>query len=203
MFIVVILAVTEARGTAVRVRLPLAQEPPASAERVLLLCIDGQIRLLSLDHWIESAAEVTRPMRVTFNTLPRVIDAMNESVVEDAYFTYKFEMRESGSNFSQRQRRAIIIVDEKSPVKIGLTLDHLRADPNAISEVLDGLDPATHWISFQVDEVSIAVFREARALLAERGYANGWDPADWSFPLRETVLGGGTGDGPGAGREVQ
>jgi len=204
MFVVVILAVTQARGTSVRVRLPLVQEPPDDVERVLLLCRWGEIRPLRIDRWLGNALTIANQSSITYNSLPRVVDKMNASVLEDPYFTYRFEMRESERGYYQRQRFAHIVINEKVDTPIGVTMQSLRADPQALHSLLQGLDPEKYWISFQVDAESIAIFREARTMVAELGFASGWDPAEWSFPLRETVLGGGpSSGGPRAGAEVQ
>lgn len=204
MFIVVILAVTEARGTSVRVRLPLAQKPPANVERVLLLCRNGVVRPFRIDLWVDGAARIANERGVTYNNLPGVVDAMNEALLDDPYFTYRFEMRETERGYYERQRIAQIVVDEKAETEPGLTLQTLRDDPASVRSLLGDLDPARHWISFQVDAQSIAVFREARMAVADLGFASGWDPTSWSFPLRDTVLGGGPGgNGPRTGAEVQ
>ena len=204
MFVVVILAVTQARGTSVRVRLPLVQEPPDNVERVLLLCRWGEIRPLRIDRWLGSALTIAQQGNITFNSLPRVVDQMNESLLEDPYFIYRFEMLENQRGLYERQRVAQIVINEKAETPIGVTLQSLREDPRALQALLAELDPEKHWISFQVDAESIAIFREAREVVAELGFASGWDPAQLSFPMRETVLGGGPSrGGPRAGAEVQ
>ncbi len=66
-------------------------------------------------------------------------------------------------------------------------------------------DPAQEWFAFLIDEASIEVFREARTVLSEQGFAVGWDPSKLKFPYTEVVLGGGGSSSyrPGLAREIQ
>jgi len=48
---------------------------------------------------------------------------------------------------------------------------------------LDALDPEQAWVAFAVDSTSIDIFRRAREMAIERGFATGFDLLTLDFPL--------------------
>lgn len=63
--------------------------------------------------------------------------------------------------------------------------DSLRRmdESSAYLAALEELDPSDAWLAFAVDDASVDVFRVARELAIERGFATGFDLLTLEFPL--------------------
>lgn len=192
MLIVVLLGLMQARATSVTVFMPRAQKPPAAANRVLVICKAGRVR--PMDFGQALGAVVAK--KVTFNNIRGLVKRANGRGLNDGFFDYRFELREWQEGWQVR-RRAVDMVVEERPGATGFDVEALKADPAAFIASLRGREGRDIWVAFSVDEDSLEVFREARAVLAAHGIATGWDPGFIAFPYKETVLGGGpTAAGP-------
>jgi hypothetical protein len=73
--------------------------------------------------------------------------------------------------------------------------DLLRLDErSSYLASLSALDPDESWLAFAVDSASVDIFRRARELAIERGFATGFDLLTLSFPLRLRLSSDGLGD---------
>jgi hypothetical protein len=185
MLVVVVLGLMQARSTNVTFFMPLAQKPPADADRVMVICKDGRARPMDLG----PALDVLLAKYATFDNIPGLVRRANDRSVNDGFFNYRFELREWQEGW-QLRRRAVDIVVEERPGATGFDVEALKADPAAFVAALRGREDRDIWVAFSVDENSLEVFREARAVLAAHEIATGWDPGFIAFPYKETVLGG-------------
>jgi hypothetical protein len=187
LMMVVVLALMQARESRISVHMPLAQDPPQGAARRILVCKDGRVRLMdfdgAVDHLLASGT-------VTFDGVPDLVTRANAKPFTDGYFDYAFEY--SDEHELLLTRRKIEITIKERTVTTGHDLEELEERPSGFREmVMDLARKERIWIAFHVDQKSLAVFREARAIIADLGIATGWDPGDMSFPHKQTVLGGG------------
>jgi hypothetical protein len=65
---------------------------------------------------------------------------------------------------------------------VGETSSELDGD-SRFAAALDALDPEEAWLAFAVDDQSVDVFRRARELAIERGFASEFDLLTLDFPL--------------------
>jgi len=96
----------------------------------------------------------------------------------DPYFQYslKFEVRATTDPLEM-----LDLVVQKRPVE-GETFSQLDGD-SRFAEKLDALNPDDVWLAFAVDAESVDVFRRARELAIERGFASEFDLLTLDFPL--------------------
>jgi len=74
------------------------------------------------------------------------------------------------------------LVVEERPAAVGDSIAQL-GDGSSYIEALDRLDPNESWLAFAVDSTSVDIFRRARELAIERGFATGFDLLSLDFPL--------------------
>lgn len=189
MLFVVIFAVIEAKGTSVIVfSPPFLREPPGSSHRVLALALDGRVRILDARAAVERLTEDF--VQLTYEDVPAFVDAANRKGVSDGHFSYRLVYRDEEAGEFRRKRVISVQVDEL-PGVTGDSPDDLASGASAFERSLAQLDKNRHWLAFGVDADSVEVFRAARAIAMDRGFATGWDPVSMAFPYEEVIIGGG------------
>jgi hypothetical protein len=106
------------------------------------------------------------------------VDA-SQSVPTDPHFRYTlaYQARSTSDLLG-----LLDLVVEERPSMVGDSIGQLGAGSSYI-RALDALDPSESWIAFAVDNASIDIFRRARELAIERGFATGFDLLSLDFPL--------------------
>ena len=186
MVITVVLALMDARSAAVNVTLPLAQTPPVEAVRKILLCKEGRVRLFDFTY---ARQLLVNGQKVSYRGLPNLVQRANNQEISDAFFNYRFRLKEWSS--VRGNHRGVEMIVEGRVNAHGFDLAQLKEDPSEFEALFHGLSESTIWIAFLVDEQSIPVFREARAIVNKMGIRTGWDPGRLKFPYRVMVIGGG------------
>ena len=187
MIFIVLIAVLDAQGVGFNMFTPIAENPSAESERKVFLCKSGRIRLLDVDGSIH---RMLGDARITYNSVPAVVEAANQKNISDGYFSYQLDY-DSWEEGSYRFRRSIsVVVNEREGIS-GETVDDLEKPSSRYTKLLDELDPDSAWFAFAVDKESLDVFRKARDIAIQKGFAIGWDPSTIEFPLREVIFGGG------------
>ncbi len=192
MVFVVIFAVLEARGANITMITPLMRDPPKNSTRVLVLCQKGKVRFLDFSPALEKMLKGAG--KVAYKSLPELVKTANDRKVKDHYFRYSLEIKEWEVAFGQ-VRRAVVLIIKELEGKKGETSEQLAAGSSQYETTLSRYSVKDNWLAFAVDEKSIEVFREARELALNQGYAAGWDPTYFAFPYKEVVLGGGARQG--------
>ena len=185
MVVVVVVAVLDARGASINLALPFARPAPDGVDRTIVTVLDGRLRLLDLDAAFD---HVKGTRKNTYESLPGQVRRANEAPFTDGYFDYHYSLR-SSQDWSTRYRWIEITITERADAP-GFTLEQLSDSPEAFLELVDRLGNGDEvWVTFQIDanDESIALFREARALLATRNIATGWDPTAMTFPMTQTL----------------
>jgi hypothetical protein len=190
MLFIVIFAVIEAKGTNVLVYSPpLSREPPDNSSRILALCVEGKVRILDAGTALQQL--IGDVVQLTYEGVPGFVSRANRKNVSDGNFSYRLVYRDESYGEFRRKRVISLRVDEKPGVH-GDSSDDLVSAVSVFERALAGFDREEHWLAFGVDADSVEVFREARAIAMEKGFATGWDPIEIEFPYEEVVLGGGS-----------
>lgn len=184
---VIIFAVIEARGSSIAIYAPLMREPPAASSRIIVLCQDGNIRLLEIDKALETLLEGSD--KLAYSEVPAFVEHANEGKVADRFFRYRLLYRDEGLGSNDRKRVVSLRVEEK-PGAEGEDVTALRSGSSFFERELANLDKNRHWLAFAVDVDSLDVFHQARKIAMDKGFSSGWDPLEMRFPHEEVVLGG-------------
>lgn len=185
MLFVVIFAVIEARSTTVTRFTPLLSKPKAHQDRIFYLCSEGRLRRFDWDGVVETVAGMAKGL--TYSTVPKLVTSFNKKDIRDAHFSYRLEQRDE-EGFETTRKIFLVAYALNSRTSLEQDLRTFEAELNALDDDRD-------WLSFLVSDSSIETFLDARELAAARGFAVGWDPATIEFPLRQCILGCGTGSG--------
>lgn len=175
MLFLVIYSVLELGSAAYQAEVIVSPNRPPDARRVLVIAEDGAVRVLDVRPALEellSGFEIVRsvPEVETF------VDASRTSP-SDPYFTFSLsrDLRATTDLLGLLD----LVVDER-PGTVG---DRVLDDGSRFARTLDELDPSQAWLAFAVDSTSIDVFRRARDMAIQRGFATGFDLLTLSFPL--------------------
>jgi hypothetical protein len=189
MLFVVIFSVLEVRGTGINMVAPMAKDPAPDSKRVIILCQDSKIVPFNINLPTRNLLETKK--KLTYNTIPQFVKNANKKNIQDNHFIYQLEYKqwEEGSFYNYVHRRAIVLVIDKIPGQLGETIEEIESSSSEYVQYLKGLDNVLSWIAFMVDEKSIAVFRKAREIAIDMGFAIGWDPGTIEFPYKEVVAG--------------
>lgn len=191
---IVIFAALEAGGIAFGMRTPILHDPPESSERKLFICNNGRIRMMEVS-W--ALVELLGEERATYDRVPRIVADANKKDVADEFFSYRLEYdqwTDYGNWWNSTTHRAFVLIIEEKVGVLGETTDKLAEPTSMYLNAMSEFDPEKTWFAFAVDEQSLEVFRKARAIALELGFAVGWDPSNTTFPLRQRLgIGGGSG----------
>lgn len=164
--------------------------PPAApgSRRVVVLAEDGAVRVLDARPALAellSGFEIVR----SISEVELFVEA-SRSVPTDHHFRYSLthEVRSTTDLLAM-----LDLVVQEIPEAGG---DDLRgsAIESSYLEALDALDPRESWLAFAVDSTSVDVFRRARELAIERGFATGFDLLSLDFPLTLPLSSDGIND---------
>jgi hypothetical protein len=180
MLFLVIYTVLELGSTTYQVSVPVPLDRPQEARRILVLANDGTIRLLDTARPI---AELTVGLNeVAFEDAPGHVRQVNSSPPTDAFFRYELGYDE--------ERALLIAPDSALSITVseipGERGDGLAAlgEGSEFEGLLGLYNPRQVWFEFGVDGASLDVFRRARQMAEERGFATRWGPLDLDFPVR-------------------
>lgn len=182
---VVLLAVFEVRAVSVPMVTPLVHDPPEGSTRILVLCQKGRVRIFDVDAVID--ASLGGFEEITFDNVPEVVVEANRLVRPDHFFRYEFDANEIVSQGEVRRVITLQVYEREGA---------LGDDEQAVAEgssqyewFLEEYDPNEVWLAFGVDEESVKLFHQVRAVAMQRGFAVGWDPLNIKFPYKEVILG--------------
>jgi hypothetical protein len=187
--VIVVFMLIQTHGVRIQVGLPLASDPPENAKRVIILCTRDGIRCLKIDEVLLELVKNMEKLENRGSPLSRIelaVEGVNKKYVEDVYFEYKLI-------FTIEQFGNITIpflkfkVTEK-PGVTGETAEGIVASDSHFQRMLSELDPADHWLAFSVDSDSLNLFKAARRLAREKGFAVGWDPNSIEVPFITTLF---------------
>lgn len=184
MLIIVLFAVIETRGTSMNMVWPMKRNVPTGQHRKLFICNQGTIRFLDL---ALPADTLTGTLPDSMTTTEQIIAWGNGLDIRNSFFTYRFDYENRRVNTEYgftRTVRSIYCNVEERPDAVGETSEQIISPTSEFITALDGFDPDSCWIAFAVDGNSLDIYRAARKICAERGFAIGWDPGGLEFPLK-------------------
>lgn len=180
MLFLMIYTVLELGSTTYQVAVPVPLDRPVTARRVLVLANNGTVRILDPARPI---AELTVGFgEIEFEDAPAHVRQMNSSPPTDPWFRYELGYDEEV---------ALLVAPDSA---LSITISEIPGEPgDGLAALEDGSDFAGWlalynrrevWLEFGVDQVSLDVFRRARQLAEERGFATRWGPLELEFPVR-------------------
>jgi hypothetical protein len=188
MLFLVIYTVLELGSAAYQAEVVVSAAAPPNSRRVVVLAEAGTVRVLD-----------TRPAVVELLSGFEIVQSISEvglfvegsqSTPTDPHFRYSLahEVRSTTDLLAM-----LDLVVEERPDAVGDSIGGL-VDGSGYIAALDALDPGESWLAFAVDTTSIDVFRRARELAIERGFATGFDLLSLDFPLTLRLSSGGIND---------
>jgi len=147
------------------------------SRRVVVLAAGGNVRVLDARPALEellSGFEIVRSVPET-----ELFVEASRSTPNDPYFTYslRFDPRPTSDLLGMLD----VVVDVR-PESQGEGPNEL-GDGSRYMAALERLQPEQSWLAFVVDEESVDVFRRARELAIEKGFATGFDLLSLDFPM--------------------
>lgn len=191
MLFLVIYTVLELGSTSYEVSVPTPRDRPVDSRRVLVVANGGTIR--GLDSTQPLSDLVAGIRTVALEDIEDVVREANVSPPTDQHFQYRLDFDPEGSVLDPNVREFDVEVRE-IPGEVGDSLHQL--DSGSFDQLLESLDPRFVWIEFAVDPVSLDVFRRARDIAEERGFATRWGPLELDFPVRFDLAAGSDGPAP-------
>lgn len=189
MLFLVIYTVLELGSTSFEVSVPTPRDRPVDSRRVLVVANGGTVRGLDSTQPVSDLVAGLRTVAV--DDVTELLREANLSPPTDQHFQYLLGFDAEAAVADPEVREFDVEVRE-IPGEIGDSIHQL--DDGSFDELLDTLDPGFVWIEFAVDIASLDVFRRARDIAEERGFATRWGPLEIDFPVRFDL---GTGsDGP-------
>lgn len=190
MLFLVIYTVLELGSAAYEAAVPVVRGPPSGAEPVVVLAQRGTVRPL----------DVRRPFRrllsgfeiVTPADVPVFVDQANARPTADGYFEYSLTYDDRFRQFGDPLRTLAVVVREREGA-VGDSV-HQLDDTSRFAATLRDLDPAEHWLAFEVDSAGVDVFRRARDMAIDAGFTVLWNPIQMEFPFTHTLAGGSPTD---------
>ena len=177
MLFLVIYTVLELGSVAYQAEVPVGRFRPLGAERVMVLCEEGRVRVLDVRRPLDellSGFEIVR----SFDEVPVFVEG-NRRDPTDAHFSY--ELMHHGRLAAELLGTLELRIEER-PEAVGDSIHQLSEESRYV-RTLERLDPGRVWLSFAVDDASVDVFRRARELAVSRGFATGWNQQTLDFPL--------------------
>ena len=177
MLFLVIYTVLELGSAAYQAEVVVSAAAAPDSRRVVVLAEGGTVRvldarpalgeLLSGFEIVQSVSEVG-----TFVEASQVVPT-------DPHFRYSLthEVRSTTDLLAM-----LDLIVEEIPGAVGESTSGL-GDGSRYLAALAALDPQESWLAFAVDSTSVDVFRRARELAIERGFATGFDLLSLDFPL--------------------
>lgn len=175
MLFLVIYSVLELGSAAYQAEVVVSPSRPPDARRVLVIAQDGAVRVLDVQPALEellSGFEIVQSV----DEVETFVEASRTSPA-DPYFTFSLarDLRATTDLLG-----LLDLVVEERPGTVG---DRELGGGSTFARTLDALDPSRAWMAFAVDSTSIDIFRRAREMAIERGFATSFDLLTVSFPL--------------------
>lgn len=176
MLFLVMYTVLELGSAAYQAEVIVSPTRSPGTRRVEVLAEGGAVRLLDVRPALEdliSGFEIVQSVA----EVQTFVDASRAGPI-DPYFQYSlsFEVRATTDLLDMLD----LVVQERPAV--GETFSELDGG-SRFAAALDALDPEEAWLAFAVDDQSVDVFRRARELAIERGFASEFDLLTLDFPL--------------------
>jgi hypothetical protein len=188
MLFLVIYTVLELGSAAYQAEVVVSAAAAPGSRRVVVLAEEGTVRVLDARPALAellSGFEIVR----SISEVDLFVEA-SPSVPTDPHFQYSLvhEVRSTTDLLAMLD----LVVEERANT-VGDSIRGL-VDGSRYLEALEGLDPEEAWLAFAVDSTSVDVFRRARELAIERGFATGFDLLSLDFPLTLPLSSGGIND---------
>lgn len=179
MLFLVIYTVLELGSTSFEVSVPTPRDRPFDSRRVFVVVNNETIRVM------DSAQPVSDLLSflggAALDEIPGRVDEANLSPPTDSNFRYLLEFDRAAVAFDQQAREYRIHVEELEG-EFGDRLEALSGTSTFEAD-LEEMDPNFVWLEFGVDSASVDLFRRARDIAEERGFATRWGPLDLDFPV--------------------
>lgn len=187
MLFLVIYTVLELGSAAYQAEVVVSANPAPDSRRVVVLAEAGTVRVLDVR---PALGELLGGFEIV-QSVPEVelFVESSRSFQVDPHFRYSLA-RESRST-TDLLAMLDLVVEES--VAVGDSITQL-GEGSRYLEALAALDPRASWLAFAVDTVSAEVFRRARELAIEQGFATGFDLLSLDFPLTLPLSSNGIDD---------
>jgi len=191
MLFLVIYTVLELGSTSFEVSVPTPRDRPVDSRRVLIVANGGTIRGLDSTQPVNDLVAGLRT--VAMDDMSQLLRDANLSPPTDQHFQYILDFDREVAAVDPNLRDFDVEVRE-IPGETGDSIHQLET--GSFDELLGTLDPNFVWLEFAVDIESLEVFRRARDLAEERGFATRWGPLEIEFPVRFDLRAGSEGPAP-------
>lgn len=179
MLFLVIYTVLELGSTSFEVSVPTPRDRPFESQRMFVVVNDETVRIMDAD---QPVADLLANMAgVDDDQVPERVRQANLSPPSDAHFSYFLDFDEESAIVDAGVREFDVHVVE-IPGETGERLEALDGDSEYEAYLAD-VDPELVWLEFGVDSASVDVFRRARDIAEELGFATRWGPLDLTFPV--------------------
>jgi hypothetical protein len=187
MLFLVIYTVLELGTAAYQAEVVVSPNASPNSRRVVVLAEGGTVRVLDV-----------RPALGELLSGFEIVQSVSEvdlfvqasgSTPSDPYFLYSLAYRARPT--TDLLGMLDLIIEERPAV--GDSLGDLGIG-SRYSTALQALDPRESWLAFAVDSASIDVFRRAREVAIEQGFATGFDLLSLDFPLTLPLSNNGLND---------
>jgi hypothetical protein len=179
MLFLVIYTVLELGSTSFEVSVPTPRDRPVQSRRIIVVANAGTVRILDSDRPIRDL--LTGVESIDIDRMAGFVRQMNTSPPTDGYFRYLLGFDEEAAVLDGATRAFEVEIREITG-ETGDGLGDINEDSKYVA-LLDALDPQRVWLEFAVDSASLNVFRRARDVAEQRGFATRWEPHDMAFPV--------------------
>jgi hypothetical protein len=185
MLFLVIYTVLELSSTSYEALVPVSPAPAEGSRMVVVVAQERTARVMDVNRALAgllTGIDIVRPA-----DLPIFVDQANLNPETDGFFTYSLERRDGPVSSTDPVQSLELRVEPRLGV-VGDSV-HQLVSSSTFAASLDRLDPERARLVFTVDTMSVDVFRRARQMAAERGFAIDWRPATLDFPLIHGLTG--------------
>jgi len=179
MLFLVMYTVLELGSTSFEVTVPSPRDRPVDSRRVIVIASAGTVRVMDTGRPVSDL--LTGAEAVEMQDVGAFVRQANLSPPTDSYFQYLLHFDEEAAVLQGRAQAYEVEIREL-PGERGDSLSTPDA-PSEYAALLDDLDPDDVWLEFFVDAASVGVFRRARGVAEERGFATRWSPLALDFPV--------------------
>lgn len=190
MLFLVIYTVLELGSAAYEAQVPVTRAARSGAEPVMVLAEGGTLRPLDVRRPLNELLSGLNIIRST--DVPVFVEQANARPTVDPWFEYSLTYDERFRQFGDPLGTLAVEIEEREGM-VGDSL-HQLDERSAYADLLANLDPAEHWLEFEVDPASVDVFRRARDMAVQEGFTVRWSPQQIDFPFTHTLAGGSPTD---------
>lgn len=177
-----------------KITLPERQPPPKNKTPIFFVCRFGHIypfnaQLLSkrfqravMDGLGLRESEGT--IKIPTNDFPKVVEHFKHNDVGDEYTMIEVE----------NLPNVLLLRFEPRKRPQGENLDDIKRPGSVFQRIIQGTDPAKHYVRFLVWGDSFKVYLAARDIVTQRNFQAAWAPYSINEPFRELI--GGSSDQP-------